>query len=149
MWLVTIVVITALTDLIDGWWARKFNCISDFGKIHDPLADKWIVTIYLPLVMLGMIHFLPVALLWIRDITSTYVRSQSNKIIPARTSGKIKSFISFPLLCLLTAAIPVEGSYFGFLVNINEFLYYFGGILLSIVCVWSGFDYYYQIIIKK
>ena len=28
------------TDKLDGWFARKFNCISDFGRIIDPIADK-------------------------------------------------------------------------------------------------------------
>jgi CDP-diacylglycerol--glycerol-3-phosphate 3-phosphatidyltransferase len=33
-------VIAALTDAIDGWWARKFNQLSTFGRVFDPLTDK-------------------------------------------------------------------------------------------------------------
>ena len=35
-----IVVIASLTDIIDGWIARHFNMVSDWGKFIDPLADK-------------------------------------------------------------------------------------------------------------
>jgi CDP-diacylglycerol---glycerol-3-phosphate 3-phosphatidyltransferase len=33
-------VVAALTDWIDGWWARKFNRLSMFGRTFDPLTDK-------------------------------------------------------------------------------------------------------------
>lgn len=35
-----ILALSCLTDLVDGWIARKFNMISDVGKVLDPLADK-------------------------------------------------------------------------------------------------------------
>lgn len=146
---VLLVVAAALTDWFDGWYARKFDCISDFGKIHDPLADKWLAALYVPMVALGMIHFLPVAILWIRDITSTSLRNTSDKVIGARLSGKIKTAISFPLLCLLIAAIPIEGSYFGLFTFFAGFLYLVGGTILSVVCIWSGIDYYINITKEK
>ena len=144
----TLVAIAASTDWLDGWWARRFNCISDFGKIHDPLADKWLAVLYIPLVSIGMIHFLPVALLWIREITSTHLRIGATKPMPARLSGKIKVIISFPLLCLLIAGIPVENSYLWVFSYLNGFSYWVGGILLSAVCLWSGIDYYWEVIVK-
>lgn len=36
-------VIAALTDYVDGWWARKFNQKTQFGRIMDPFADKALV----------------------------------------------------------------------------------------------------------
>ena len=33
-------IVAALTDAIDGWWARKFNQLSTFGRVFDPLTDK-------------------------------------------------------------------------------------------------------------
>ena len=35
-----VIVLSAATDIVDGWIARRFNMISDFGKALDPLADK-------------------------------------------------------------------------------------------------------------
>ncbi len=40
MWACVVVVFSGLTDLLDGWIARRFNQISDAGKLLDPLADK-------------------------------------------------------------------------------------------------------------
>ncbi len=142
-------IIASLTDLFDGWFARKYNCISDFGKNYDPLADKWMTALYLPMVAMGMIHFMPIALLWIKDITSTHLRSISKKPISAMLSGKIKTAISLPLLCILILLMPVENGYFESLNLLDIFFYYIGGTLLAVVSIWSGLDYFYQIVIKK
>ncbi len=147
-WLTIAVILAAASDFLDGWWARRFNCVTNFGKIHDPLADKWLAVLYLPLVGLGLFPFMPVALLWLRDITSTHLRGRSKKIISARLSGKIKTLISFPLLCLLIAAMPINGSYFAWLLPWRQLIADKGGALLSLVCIWSGIDYYYQIAVK-
>ena len=40
IWSIVIVAISALTDLLDGFIARRFNMITDWGKIVDPIADK-------------------------------------------------------------------------------------------------------------
>ena len=40
-WLTAItLVISGITDLVDGWYARRFNAVSDIGKVLDPIADK-------------------------------------------------------------------------------------------------------------
>ena len=36
-------VVTALTDIVDGWLARRFDVTSKFGRIVDPLADKFLI----------------------------------------------------------------------------------------------------------
>lgn len=40
LWSFVVLVISGLTDLFDGWIARRFNQISEAGKLLDPLADK-------------------------------------------------------------------------------------------------------------
>ncbi len=40
LWAGVVVVFSGITDLLDGWIARRFNQISDAGKLLDPLADK-------------------------------------------------------------------------------------------------------------
>jgi CDP-diacylglycerol--glycerol-3-phosphate 3-phosphatidyltransferase len=36
-------VVAAITDMIDGWWARRFNRTSTFGRVFDPLTDKILI----------------------------------------------------------------------------------------------------------
>ena len=46
--------LTALTDLLDGKIARKYNLITDFGKFLDPLADKvMIISAYISLMVIN------------------------------------------------------------------------------------------------
>ena len=54
-WALIVFVIASVTDVIDGFIARKFNLITDFGKLFDPLADKLMVLSVL-------------LTLWLRDI---------------------------------------------------------------------------------
>ena len=39
-WTIAVIILSGLTDVVDGFVARKFDMISDFGKILDPVADK-------------------------------------------------------------------------------------------------------------
>ena len=39
-WAITVIILSGLTDVVDGFIARRFHMISDFGKILDPVADK-------------------------------------------------------------------------------------------------------------
>lgn len=39
-WTAIIILLSGLTDVVDGWIARHFNMVSDFGKILDPISDK-------------------------------------------------------------------------------------------------------------
>ena len=40
LWAVVVVVLSGVTDIVDGFIARKYHMVSDFGKILDPVADK-------------------------------------------------------------------------------------------------------------
>ena len=43
IWACIVFVLAGITDLLDGYIARKYNMISNFGKLMDPLADKLMV----------------------------------------------------------------------------------------------------------
>ncbi len=102
--------VAALSDLWDGYLARKHDWISDFGKLMDPLADKLlIVATFVPFFMIShrpgafgdLPHWgeLPVWVLVVifgREILVTAVRqiaARRGRVIPAGKAGKYKAFV--------------------------------------------------------
>ena len=68
--------IAALTDWYDGWLARKYNYISDWGKFWDPLADKILTsTAFLGFVFVGLLPLWMVLLIIVRDLVVTLLRA--------------------------------------------------------------------------
>lgn len=103
-------VAAALTDWLDGWLARKWQVISDFGKIADPLADKLLV-----LSALAALTWLPPYRLWLpifivialRELVITILREIYKKrgiIVPADKLGKWKTFLQMLGIVLAFAA---------------------------------------------
>lgn len=88
-------VLASVTDLIDGKLARKYNQITNFGKLMDPLADKLLVTAALIcFVSLGLADVWAVVIIVAREFLVTSIRliaADSGKVIPANIWGKIKT----------------------------------------------------------
>lgn len=97
-----IYVLACLTDFLDGYIARKYNLITDFGKFMDQIADKFITTTAMILVLFGKTqvtaNWLAVLMLLIvvlRDILISGIRmvaANNNVVIAADIFGKVKSF---------------------------------------------------------
>ena len=90
-----------LTDLLDGKIARKYNLISDFGKFMDQIADKFITTTAMILVLFSgivrpmWVSYILVLVVVLRDILVSGIRMYAanlNIVIAADIFGKIKSF---------------------------------------------------------
>ena len=69
-WALGAFLLASATDMLDGFLARRMQCITDFGKLMDPLADKLMVlSVLFTLLIRGIIPWEPVALhiilLWI------------------------------------------------------------------------------------
>lgn len=70
-WTALIIIISGITDIVDGFIARKFNMISDFGKVLDPIADKLTqATILFCLVMKFPLMLAPLILMFVKELTS-------------------------------------------------------------------------------
>jgi CDP-diacylglycerol---glycerol-3-phosphate 3-phosphatidyltransferase len=96
----------ALTDLIDGWLARKMNIVSMLGKFLDPLADKLLVmAVLVYMVPMGRMPEWAVVLLLAREISVTALRSIASSegvVIAAGDDGKTKTALQMVgILCLL------------------------------------------------
>jgi CDP-diacylglycerol--glycerol-3-phosphate 3-phosphatidyltransferase len=68
-------IIAAITDWYDGWLARKFNYITNWGKFLDPLADKILTSAaFFAFVWLGVLEIWMVLVIVVRDFLITGLR---------------------------------------------------------------------------
>jgi CDP-diacylglycerol--glycerol-3-phosphate 3-phosphatidyltransferase len=156
-WLFILAVVSmgssAITDLLDGYLARKHSVETDFGAHADPLMDKMFYVITLPvLVYITAIDTTPKALshsilllvitvlFLARDLWVTFLRSVGsmyNISGCANWTGKVRTALNFPLICAIYyfAAAP-EGWNF-----IPLRLLYIVEIIALIINVYSVFVY--------
>jgi CDP-diacylglycerol---glycerol-3-phosphate 3-phosphatidyltransferase len=105
-WAAWVYAAAAITDLLDGWLARRQGLVSVLGKFLDPLADKLIVAATLVwLVPMGRIPAWAVVLLISREITITALRSIASSegiVIAAGGGGKAKTALQMiGIICLI------------------------------------------------
>ena len=112
-----IFVVAMLTDILDGYLARKWNLLTPIGAYLDPLADKLMVTVTLiMLVPLGWAPAWLVALLLCREIAITGLRgiaSQQNLVMAASPLGKTKTAYQSTAIGMLLWHNPVDWPLFG------------------------------------
>lgn len=98
-------VIASLTDFLDGYIARKYHWVSDFGKIWDPLADKLLVNgVLICFAYLSLIPIWVCVLLILRDFIVDAFRMHALSkqiIIPASMWGKLKTVFELVGLILI------------------------------------------------
>ena len=129
----------AITDLLDGYFARKTGQVSEFGKLVDPIADNILVcTALIMLVHLQRIPGWIVALIISREFAVSGLRAYAgtrNLVIAAGFSGKVKTTLQI----LAVIALLVNETLWGF-----PFLEV-GWILLVaafVATMWSGYQYF-------
>jgi len=100
----------AVTDVLDGYLARKFNQVTEVGKIIDPLADKAaMAVIVVKLFIIGEISVFFFLLIIIRDliifIGGIFVSKILGRVLPSNKLGKLTIlFIGFVVLLILIGA---------------------------------------------
>lgn len=142
-----IYILGCLTDLLDGKIARKYNLITDFGKFMDQIADKFITTTAMILVLFAGVTYQWLAVLMLlvvvlRDILISGIRmvaANKNFVIPADIFGKVKSFfldVSNVILILYVALRAILDNKFVEYVRVFGLAIMIVGVVLSIVsCV--------------
>lgn len=87
-------VLAILTDLADGHIARKYNLVTDFGKLWDPVADKALTgAAFVALGILGELSWVIIVLILVREWGITWLRASIAKygIMAANRGGKLKT----------------------------------------------------------
>ncbi len=138
---------TSLTDMIDGKIARKYNLITDFGKLMDPLADKFLVFA----AMLGILvrfDYLRSVFVWaaavvmFRELAVTSIRlvaaERSGLVIAASWLGKIKTTTQMScIVAVLLEPVVLPWPIF----RDFHLLSYITIAAMTVMTLWSGIDY--------
>ena len=114
MWLsLAVFIIASVTDWVDGYIARKYGQVSDFGKFLDPLADKLLVIAAMAVFcQWGQIPAWALMIVLTREFAVTGLRLVAvgkGKVIAAGFSGKVKTASTMVGLCAMMAfpTVPV------------------------------------------
>jgi CDP-diacylglycerol--glycerol-3-phosphate 3-phosphatidyltransferase len=105
-------IIASLTDFVDGYIARNYNQVTDFGKFLDPLADKLLVIAAMSMFCeWGMFPAWALMIVLTREFAVTGLRLvavQKGTVIAAGWSGKVKTASTMVGLCVMMALPQIE-----------------------------------------
>ena len=126
-------VIASLTDLLDGYIARHYNQITDFGKFMDPLADKVLVlTSMICFCATGQFPAWALVIVMAREFAVSGLRLvavDNGRVIAAGWSGKVKTASTMVCLCVMHFRIP-------------EALWWVCIIVIAATTLYSGIEYF-------
>ena len=125
--------IASLTDYLDGYLARKWNVVSNFGKFADPMADKLLVmSAFIMLIELDFAPAWVVAVIICRELAVTGLRlllvETGGTVLAAAMPGKIKTFSQMLAIIFLLVHWVILG---------QVMLY-----IALIFTIYSGYDYF-------
>ena len=108
-WALAIFALASATDWLDGYIARKYNQVTDFGKFMDPLADKCLVTAaMLWFVEVGQMPAWALLLVIVREFAISGLRmnaATTGRVIAAGWSGKVKT--ASTMVCIILMLLPI------------------------------------------
>ena len=150
--------ITALTDMLDGKIARKYNLVTDFGKFIDPLADKFMVISSMISILVWMLlrgkDTVALVFVWVvliillRELGVTSLRlvvaGKSGIVVAASMLGKIKTvsqMVGTVVIILEPAIASALESTSAAVVFENHILSYVCMAIMAFTTLFSGIDY--------
>lgn len=133
-------VIVCLTDFLDGYLARKYNWITNFGKILDPIADKiLVISVLITLSIKLIIPWYLIIIIISRDLFVDGVRgflATKNIVVPANFLGKLKTVFQMIAIIIVLFIFNDNKFNFGYFFIQNLVL-----IIATILTIISGIYY--------
>ncbi len=135
-------VVAGASDSLDGYIARHYNQVTDFGKFADPLADKiLIISALLLFVQWGQMPAWCAILIVMREFAVTGLRLiavENGLVIAAAMAGKLKTFFSTIGCCIMLTPLK-DATLFGVSVlSLNNLCV----AVMVVLTVWSGCEYF-------
>ena len=112
-WALAIFALASITDTLDGYIARHYNQITDFGKFMDPLADKCLTTAaFIYMVACGICSPVVLAVILFREFAVAGVRmlaAETGTVIAANMWGKVKTVLQMLTVLFYYFAAALAG----------------------------------------
>lgn len=153
-------VLSAVTDLFDGYYARKFKVVTQFGAHVDPLMDKFFYLASLPLLVFvtakdgQLLHsklLLILTLLFLaRDQWVTFLRSIGsiyNVSGQANWSGKLRTALNFPMICTVYYFVEAP-EYIQFVPAIATYIFVVVTLVITIISLFVYTEQYWPYLRK-
>ncbi|NLW21129.1 MAG: phosphatidylglycerophosphate synthase [Clostridiales bacterium] len=97
-------VFASLTDILDGWIARKWNLVTDFGKLFDPLADKLMVLSVMAMhAIKGIAPLAAILILFVKEalmLVGGLLLLKKQIVVYSQALGKMAQFVTVIALVL-------------------------------------------------
>ncbi len=129
--------VAIITDLLDGKIARKYNLVTDFGKLWDPVADKALTgAAFISLGILGELWWSLIIIVLVREWGITYVRAAIAKygIMAANRGGKLKTVTQSVALIIFLVGLQFLPGWIG----VIAWIIMWAAVILTVV---TGLDY--------
>ena len=150
-----IFIIAALSDWYDGWLARKFNYITNWGKFWDPLADKILTSsAFIAFSIVGLVPLWMVVIIISRDLLITLLRIFSDKfglVFVTSYYAKWKTLLQMVFLYYLLILFVAANNHniyesYSILIDtlLNENLIYVIMLVITAITFHSGVLYVYR-----
>ena len=140
--------IAAVSDILDGYLARKYNLVTDFGKFMDPLADKiFVAAAFIVLVENNIVPGWLVIAILSREFAVTGLRliaATKGKVIDAAMSGKMKTLTQFIYLGCGGVIWGLHSDAGLDVLNQNAFYYVMQTLMVAtaVITIYSGYEYF-------
>lgn len=109
-WALIAFCVLMVTDQLDGFLARRYEVITDYGKLADPIADKALmISAMVTLNILGDLWWSVTVIIVVRELGITVWRmvlARRGKVVPASKGGKLKTVLQTLAVAMVIAPLP-------------------------------------------
>jgi cardiolipin synthase len=125
-WAVGIILLAGITDIADGYLARKNRQVTQLGTMLDPLADKlMIIAVFASLLISGKIGLWAAIAIVFRDVAmiicSVFFHLRGKKTVPANIFGKLTTVLYYVALFMLMFDWSTAQSFLWFVIAMSYF----------------------------
>lgn len=136
--------VCSFTDFLDGYVARKYNQVTDFGKFVDPLADKLLICAAMVVFIdRGLMYGWMVFIILAREFIITSLRTiaaMKGTAMAAAWSGKVKTCVQIAGVIIIFCCTIFAGAQ----TLSDVLLVQLAGWIMMLVTLYSGYDYLHR-----